>query len=398
MKIQSTRCFEKINNAFLKKSNRIVVAVGGSRSGKSYSMLQIILLQLMSRRNIRITVWRNEAVTCRATIMVDFQNILLSDNLLYNAFSENKALGTFTCKKTGSKVSFSGTDSISKVLGMTQDISMFNEISEFSQEVYLQITQRTGEKILCDYNPSKSFFLDKYRNRLDTEFVHSTYKDNAFVPKEIVKQLESYNPNIKENIVNGTANNYLYQVYCLGLKSEKPNKIYNGWKQCTEEYFDKLDFTSYYGHDFGEVSPTANVEVKYDGDRTFYIRERLYKPENVMYSLSNELEKIGIGKDEIIVADSASRDKILELRKAGYYVIGARKGNNSNVSGISLVSKFNIVYTSDSVNIEAEYDNYSWELDRYGIPTDIPLKKDDHLMDALKYVIVFLYNYLTIPI
>lgn len=395
MQLQTTLAFEKIYDAY-KRGNRLIAAVGGSRSGKSFSILQILLLEMLSRGNLRITVWRNEKVVCRATVMEDFKRILMSDVFLYNVFVENKALSTFTNKRNGSKISFEGGDSIGKVLGMTQDISFFNEITEFSQEVFLQITQRTGESYFADWNPSKSFWFDKYRNRADAEFIHSTYLDNAFVPDEIVKQLEGYNPNIKDNVLNGTADKFMYQVYCLGIKSEKPNRIYKKWSMCSLEHFLKLPFKSYYGHDFGEVSPSCTVEVKFDGDNSFYIRERLYKPENLMQSLENEFDKIRISKSDLLVVDSASRDKMLALRRAGYYAIGARKGNNSNVAGISLVSKFNIIYTSESVNVESEYENYSWELDRYGKPTDEPLKKDDHSMDAIKYIIVFLDRYLGI--
>jgi phage terminase large subunit len=395
MKLKVTRTYENINKAF-NDGYRMIVAWGGSRSGKSYSILQILITLLLTRNNLRITVWRNEKNTCRSTIMEDFKNILLSDVALHNSFHQNKSLSTFTNKKNGSKVSFEGGDNIDKVMGMTQDISFFNEITGFSKDVYLQITQRTSDLVFADYNPSKSFWLEKYRSKEDVKFVHSTYKDNAFVPENIVKQLESYNPNIKMNVINGTANNYLYQVYCLGLKAEKPNKIYKNWNKISYNDFKDLDYTSYYGLDFGEVSKTALVEVKFDGDDTFYIHQRLYKAENMMKSLVKEIDSLKLNKNSVLVCDSKSRDKIRDLQFSGYYALGAKKGSGSVLDGISFLSKMKVIYTEESTDLEQEYESYSWELDRYNKPTDEPLKKDDHLLDAFRYIAVFLKTYLLI--
>ena len=395
MKLKATTTYKNIKKAY-DEDYRIVVAYGGSRSGKSYSILQILITLMLSRKNLRITIWRNEKNTCRATIMEDFKNILLSDTALFNSFHENKSLGQFTNKKNGSKVSFEGGDNVGKVLGMTQDISFFNEITEFSKDVYLQITQRTGETIFCDYNPSKSFWLEKYRNKDDAKFVHSTYKDNSFVPKEIIKQLEGYNPNIRDNIINGTADNYLYQVYCLGTKAEKPNKIYKNWNVMELVDFRELEYTSYFGLDFGEVSPTALIEVKFDGDDTFYVNQLIYKPENEMKSLVKELEQINFNKSSLLICDSKNRDKIRDLRYANYYAIGAKKGSGSVLDGISFINKMNVVYTRGSDDIEQEYESYSWELDRYNKPTDEPLKRDDHLLDSFRYCASFLKTYLGI--
>lgn len=411
-----------------KRRYRQIVAYGGSRSSKSWSILQIFVILLSTNKNFKITCWRNEKVTCRSTIMEDFKNILYSDINLYNLFTENKAKGSFTHKKTGSVIIFEGGDSIGKVLGMTQHISFFNEITEFNEDVYLQITQRTSQTIFADYNPSKSFWFEKHRKRNDTIFLHSWYAKNAFCPPEIVQQLESYEPwdrssyeiidgeiwcngkpmdeknrpkpNVK-NISEGTVNEYMWMVYGLGLTAEKPNKIYRGWSRISRENYDLLEYTEYLGLDFGTSNPTAMLGVKFDGEKTFYVDQKLYMPQNEMKKSLNEtlIECIGDNwKKIMIVCDSAKKAYGDSLRQAGFFAVDAKKGSGSLSYGISVLKGFKIVFTKESEDIENEYSLYSFMTDRYSKATDEPIKKDDHLMDALRYVITYLVYFLGIKL
>lgn len=426
MNLKTTETFARTAVIYFKRIFRQIVSMGGSRSSKTYSILQILMLEMISRKNLKITVWRDTKVTCRATVMEDFKKIILDDYSLYKKFKENKQTGRFTYMPTGSEIIFEGADSVGKVLGGAQDISYFNEVTEFAKAVYLQITQRTAETVINDYNPSKDFWLEEYRNDPDTVFIHSTFMHNAYCPENIVKQLLSYEPwepgsyEIVDSEIHykgkpladdnqppphplnhkrGTADVYMWLVYGLGLGSEKPNRIYRGWKKINEAVFNSIDATSYFGLDFGSSNPTAIVEVKYDGDGAFYIYPRFYKPltltdESVSTTLANE---VGVMKPnvDLIVADPAKQSYINMLTSAGYMATGALKGPDSIGAGITTVQGFTIYYVED-VDFGKEYNNYSWEIDRYGKATDKAVKKDDHYMDAARYVITYLVQYLGI--
>ena len=167
MDINVTNTFEKTYDAYHAVTNqelidktkytvvppvykyRQIVNCGGSRSSKSYSTLQLLLLEMISRKNIKITVWRNTKVDCRGTVMEDFKNIIMFDWKVFKDIKENQQRGSFTYKPTNSKIVFEGADSTGKVHGLTQDISFFNEVNNFKKEVYLQITQNTLSDVLC---------------------------------------------------------------------------------------------------------------------------------------------------------------------------------------------------------------------------------------------------------
>lgn len=426
MDLQVSETFDRTAEVFYPGEYRQIVSMGGSRSSKTYSILQILMLELMRKERIKITVWRDTKVTCRSTVMEDFKKIILFNDNIFMNFKENKQLGKFTYKPTKSEIIFEGADSIGKVLGGAQDISYFNEVTEFSKEVYLQITQRTADKVLCDYNPHKDFWLEKYRNDPDTVFIHSNFEHNAFCPPNIIKQLRSYEPwepgsyevidsdvyyngkiitpqnqppPHKLNVERGTASVYHWLVYGLGIGSEKPNRIYSGWRQISLEDFESLNYISYFGLDFGTSNPTACVEVKYDGDGCFYICPRFYKPltnisESLPTVMDTKIKDIIKGKS-LIVADPAKQSYIDILREDGHLIIGALKGNGSVGAGITVVQGFTIYYVSNS-DLEDEYNNYSWHVDRYNKSTDEPVKMDDHYMDAIRYIITYLVRYLNI--
>ena len=401
---------------------RQIVSMGGTRSSKSYSILQLLMTELIRKPGIKITVWRNTKVTCKSSVMEDFQKIIAFDNFIFKNFKENKQLSTFIYIPTGSKIVFTGADDVGKVLGGAQDISFFNEVTEFNKEVYLQITQRTADRVICDYNPSKDFWLEKYRFNDDTVFIHSTFEHNYYCPVNIVNQVLSYepwesgsyeikgmdifykgNPITKNNEPpihrlnhkQGTANKYSWLVYGLGIGSEKPTRIYHNWRKITNKEFDEIEHNSNFGIDFGTSNPTACVEVKFDGDGTFYIKERLYKPMGLMKNpLPTELKSRipELTTNNILVGDSAKQSFIDMLLEAGYLAIPAIKGSGSVETGISLCQSLTIFYVP-SENLETEYINYSWNIDRYGKPTDVPVKKDDHLMDAIRYIITYIVKY-----
>lgn len=395
MKLQVTPVYAKVKSYYDSNSWRQIVAMGGSRSSKSWSILQLFITILLSRHNIFITIWRNTAKTCRSTVRRDFKNILASDPFLYNAFVENKTEATFTSKDTQSVILFEGADDIGKVLGLAQHISFFNEVTEFNEDVYLQITQRTSETIFADYNPSKNFWFERFRDDPRTIFDHSTYRDNPFCPAEIVIQLNGYDPSVPANIASGTANQYMYDVYCEGIRAERPNKIYRGWETIPDDFFDKIPSDSFFGLDFGLSSPNALVEAKFDGKRTFYFRERLYASQRELTTnLPAALEKVAPElKDQgsLLVCDSAKMAIVESLQLEGFTAVGALKGPGSLDSGITFLQSCRVFYTRGSRNIGKEEEMYSYDTDRRGNILDKPEPgQDDHILDAARYVATYI--------
>jgi len=90
-----------------------------------------------------------------------------------------------------------GLHNILEVLrGIKSDILFIDEASEIDEESYFQLSIRTTGRIILAYNPTVSPY-HWLRQMNDCERYITTYKDNTFLPKEMVaaiEELETKNP------------------------------------------------------------------------------------------------------------------------------------------------------------------------------------------------------------
>jgi len=439
----ATKVFEDIWNASQSKNYKLIVEEGSSRSSKTWSNFQNLFLDLFENPLTTCTILRDTQKSCREIVEIDwvkwlsdpmgrkkqlekkeisvfeFDALIKKENLT-KYFLRNKTNHTWTFLHNNSFIRFTGLDDEDDAMGMTQDICWINEPYKFSHEVYKQLSQRTSKYILFDWNPKQTHWVNEEKRKENTITLFSTFEDNPFCPEESRIHIQSYQPishsfikdkdyNIELNKNNytkkqlnelkrciynesvGSASLYHWLVFGLGQKSEKPNRIFKGWEILNNADFEKLPYQSYYGLDYGLSAPSALVEMKFDGDENYFFREVLYKPLNdIKGSLSDEFERLNIPKHKQIIADSGNelnKEESRKLKNAGYNIIQAKKGAGSISSGIETMQKSKIHYTKESINIEQEYENYSWKIWQ-GIQMDVPEENgDDHSLDAMKYVI-----------
>jgi phage terminase large subunit len=429
--MQATVVFEKIHNAIKAKKEdgtrkyKYIINTGSSRSSKTHSILQNHWLGCLENPNFRISIWRETKADCKMTILADLKKALPTFPYVDKVtFNKTESIFTFENNAT---IEFMGGDEENRVHGFQGNVAHLNEPYKFSVDTFNQIDMRTSDYIVIDWNPKNNHWIEEVAKRDNAIVIHSTYKDNPFIPEQQKIKIESYLPvrftevveselitntnafnydfnenvykftekQIKElkralfNEQQGTSNDYLHLVYAKGLKAEKPNKIYHNWKVIEDTEFDMLPYSTYYGLDFGLSSPSAMVQMKFDGDKTFFFKEILYKPLNQMAgTLAIELDKLNISKEIEIICDVGNELNQTERQKlinAGYNAIPAMKGAGSILSGIETIQKHQIYYTKSSKNIENEYDAYSWRIAK-GVQLDEPEQTDDHLLDAIKYV------------
>jgi len=126
------------------------------------------------------------------------------------------------------------------------------------------------------------------------------------------------------------------------------------------------------------------------------IRERL-KPTELIQMQGDEnglvvwmFDRLGIDKNIEIIADNNRPLKIAILRRFGYQCFAANKPKNSIIDGVDLIQNLNVFYTSDSLDLEYEQENYSYKIDRHGVVLEEPEDLDNHLMDAIRYGVLYL--------
>ena len=422
---------------------RYIINTGGSRSSKTYSLIDIADDYCRDNKNKRFTVWRDTKTDCKKTVLHDVLKHLKTTDRYEIGFKLNKTESILQYG-SGSTFEIHGTDDSVTVHGLTQDAAWLNEPYKISRGTFDQIDQRTADFLIMDWNPKQAHWI--YDLMLDPRsiVIHSTFLDNTFCPEESRIKNLSYQPvgftsvvinklieepdaqkyNCLENNLNfnsiqikelfrcqenerkKSANSFNWCVYGLGTKAEKPNRIFN-FEEIPLQKFIQLQEKSYYGVDWGASDPWGIIEVKYyDGD--YYVRQLNYESENNMrdrlsmtermqISGANEgivqwrFKQLSINRNSIIVCDNNREEKIKALRMIGYdYAIAAIKAPGSILDGIDLLNNSKVYFTSDSKDFKHEQENYSRLVDKYGVVLDEAEDANNHLLDPLRYVAQFL--------
>ncbi len=332
------------------------------------------------------TVLRKSLPDLKASAMRDFFNILEKHNL-YSEKLHNKTDHNYWLN--GNRFEFIGLDQPTKVRSRRRQYLWMNESSEFTLEDYRQLSMRTEKQIFLDFNPSEeySWIYDEVLTRDDCELLISTYRDNPFLPRDLVKEIEGY----KDKDPN------YWRVYGLGERGVSMTKIYTHWKYCDKmpEGGEKI-----FGMDYGYNHPTTLVEVRLK-DNAIYADEKIYQrflTNTDRIKLMKDLVEAGeLTYEDYIYADSAEPEFIAEMQSEGFNIIGAAKEEGSVRAGIDEIKKRDFYITKRSVNGAKEAKIYSWKT-KGGevVGKEEPIKIKDDFLDSVRYAV---YTYFkTMPV
>jgi phage terminase large subunit len=364
MEIKATAIFEKNYDA-IAGDKRFIINEGGSRSSKTYSLCQLMIIYCLQNNNKVVSVIRKTFPALRATVLRDFIEILKEIGL-YKEESHNKSEQIYTFGN-GSMVEFFSVDNEQKIRGRKRDIAWCNEANELFFDDYTQINLRTESKLIFDYNPSDSASWLYELPAEESIKIKSTYKDNPFLPDSIKAQIEDLK----------RTDEALYQIYALGEKAISKSNIYSQWSFVAHR---PSRFVKYvYGLDFGYNHPTALMRVYYC-DNDIYIEPVIYESYLTTTMLIEKLATLNIEQTVTILADYSRPEIIQEMNIAGYDVQNANKVVKK---GIDNLKTFGVICQDDKA-IRREYENYKWK--KIGdFITDEPVKLFDDAMDAIRY-------------
>ena len=368
-KIRTNIVYEHLQNS----DKKIVVEQGGTRSGKTYNVLLWILGDYCNNNTDKtITIVRKTFPAVRGTVMRDFFDILKTYGLYYE---ELHSKSTHEYILNGNRIEFISLDQPTKIRGRKRDLLFINEANELNFEDWQQLIFRTTERVIIDFNPSEEFhwIYDKVLTRDDVDFFQTTYKDNPFLSKVIVDEIERLK-DIDENY---------WRVYGLGERGKSRSLVYNF--STTKEIPEGAKLIGK-GLDFGYSNDsTALVETFILGD-DMYVRELLYRTGMTNQDIAKEFERIGIDRRDEIWCDSAEPKSIEEIHRMGWNVKPTQKGA-INI-GIDMIRRYKLIATDGSINLIKELRNYKYIEDKNGQLTNKPIDAFNHTLDALRYSIV----------
>lgn len=387
-----------VNDAYmpyLEATQYIQIFFGGSSSGKSYFISDRTVIDNINGYNY--LVCRNVGNTIKKSV---FNQIVKSINNMCLAmfYRINKSDMTITCTRNGKQILFAGLDDVEKLKSITPENGVLErvwieEATEIKREAFLQLKKRLRGRtdkhkgIILTFNPVlkshwiyKEFFADCWDESKNTYsddrklIVKTTYKDNNYLTPDDVYELEH------------EADQYFYNVYTLGNWGILGNLIYKNWSTADLSGMVHTFDNVVNGLDFGFSNPNALIRAHIsEKSKTIYVFQELCKRGQTYDSLIADVKRMcGNG---IVTCDNEDSRGLFMLQTAGIKAVPAKKGADSVLNGITWLSGYKIVIDISCQEFINEIQQYHWQEDKDGNVLEKPVKKKDHLLDALRYAV-----------
>jgi phage terminase large subunit len=361
IEINTTITFEHLLDSIARTTHHI----GGTRSGKSFAILQYAIVQAIEHAQT-ITIVRKTIPSLKRTIIKDFIDILKSLQLFRE---DDWNVTDRVYKLQDSVIQFISTDDAEKLRGVKSDILFIDEASEIDEESFFQLSIRTSGKIILAYNPTISPF-SWLRKMQDCERFITTYRDNPYLPKEMIKAIEDLQ----------LTNPKYWKIYGQGEYAANDKGIFE-FELCDDIEADFLCF----GFDAGYSNDPCALVAIYKNSDTLFLEELIYEKGMVTNDIINRLKYLEIDKMQTIWCDSSEPRLIEELYRSGFNTKPVVKGKDSINFGISVMKNYKIKILKTSQNLINEMYAYQYETDKHGYVTDRPEGGLDHAIDAARY-------------
>jgi len=237
--------------------------------------------------------------------------------------------------------------------------------------------------------------------------ITTTPYNRGWLFKEIYQKARAGNPDInmiqfpstanpaypKETFERNRANMTPARFHMMheGGFARPEGMIYEGWdnRHLVEPF--KIPQTWWRGAaaDFGWNHPTAAVWAARDDDGVYYIYQEHKKSQTLLADHYKHFQALSTNgrRPEVWYADPSAKQQIAELRAMGLPI---RPGNNDVTTGIDTISH---LIATDRLKVFNtcphwidELESYVWDT-KEDAPTDKPVKLNDDLMDATRYLL-----------
>lgn len=361
----------------LNSTERTCVNQGGTASGKTYSIMQVLFTLAMAEARQVITVVGQDIPNLKVGAYRDAKTILESSALLRMWFPTiNEGERIIKCVN-GSLIEFKSYADAQDAKSGKRDYLFINEANGISYEIYWQLWIRTRKRVFIDYNPTARFWChDEVIGKADTRLIISDHRKNYFLTDDEHQRIE------------GISDPELWKVYARGLTGKIEGLVLTNWEICDSlppEYEWKM---SCFGLDFGFVNDETALEQVVLAHGELWIDEKIYSTGLTNPDIASRAKEQGVSGQQQIVADCAEPKSIRELQGCGLWVTASPKGADSIVSGLDILKRYKIHVTRHSLGILSNLRAYKWSKDKDGNTTNKPEDKNNHGIDAIRYVVL----------
>lgn len=408
---------------FLADPHRYKVLNWGRRTGKSVAVWEKVVLEGMLRQGTYYIIaptykqaksiyWRDICKTYRGDFMTfNEQELAVTFDHLTDVKLETSA-GPITVNHDPdlppTRIELKGADNPDSlrgtgIMGAVMDEFAFMPNGKYLYDTIIRasLADKNGWAIFISTpNGVYNDFYDLVQNAMadpDRYFYsHATAKDNKYFPKE------EFEDTRKEYEKEGKIDQFNQEWLAMFVNPSQLvygefNKDKHIWGKGFEVEEPPEQGTFCMCIDFGMTDPTAALFVQIDYDGNWWILDEVYQTDLALDQLVYVLrDKMGDRHYARIIGDGAARFEIESLRKRKFRITGGKKGADSIANGIKEVQallkvregtgKPKLFVGSHCKNTIREFESYSWIRDAFGEITNVPEDKNNHAMDALRYL------------
>ena len=362
------------------KDARVYINQGGTSSGKTYTIMQVLIYVAILEAGSITTVVGQDLPNLKVGALRDTKTILAGSDWLAGFFDLHESEHYLRCRN-GSIIEFKSYKDEQDAKNGKRDYLFVNEANGIQYEIYWQLAIRTRKRIWIDYNPSERFWVhNEIKGREGAKMIISDHRGNPFLSKEEHERIE------------GIEDKELWKVYARGLTGKLSGVIFPNFR-IVDSLPERASWkVQGYGLDFGFTNdPTALVHCIIAHGELWTDLE-IYETGLTNPMIAENAQEAGLTKADQIIADSAEPKSIAELRNAGLWVIPTVKGGDSITVGIDILHRYKWNVTRRSIGMIEELQSYKWKKDRDGKKTNTPVDKFNHAIDATRYFVLMRLN------
>ena len=293
--------------------------------------------------------------------------------------------------KEESIIQLRGWENIESLRGQRLDFIVIDEVAmmrnfwlNWEEIIRPTLTDSAGEVMFISTPKGFNHFYDLYNKEAedkDYKSFHFTSYDNPYLPKEELDKAK------KELPEDRFAQEYMADFRKTeGLVYKEFSRLNHTYtKFLVKEIKDVIT-----GLDFGYTNPSAIIKIVVDKNDNFWIEDEWYKNKQTNEQIAEIVNRF---EPNIVYPDPASPDRIAELATKGINIRDVNKGKDSVINGINKVRE---LLKTNRLKINKKCVNTIWEFESYCYPDDrrkrteneIPLKENDHAMDAIRYALM----------
>ena len=382
---------------------RVVKGSRASKKSKTTALWYIVNLCKYPLANILVVrkTYRTLRNSCYKELKWAIHRLGLDSD-----FKCNESTLEITRLSTGQKVYFAGLDDPLKITSITVDVGVLcwcwiEEAYEITKESDFDMLDESIRGVVpAGYFKQVTLSFNPWNERhwLRTRFFEKEDENGKVTPivdNDILAITTNYTCNEwldeadKRVFERMKINNpRRYNVAGLGNWGVVEGLVYENWREERFEVKDLKDCQAAFGLDFGYTNdPSALFCGLIDkANGKIYVFDEMYEKGLSNKAIYNNIVAMGYAKENI-TADSAEPKSIDELHSRGLRIRAAKKGRDSIQNGIQFIQDYEIIIHPRCVNFLTEISNYTWQIDKQGKKTNIPVDEGNHLMDAMRYAI-----------